>query len=197
MPRRNSRSPLIAAVDMFICFAVTLFVILGQPQSEIQQQITKKQEDLTLLDQAVEERREDRRAIEAQIASTREQLEQRQREFADWDLVVESFRRYSNTTLEPNLHVYLRPNGIFSALDPKRGWTREELKSQLEQSAPTPGTELYVAFYVENGANDQLRTVLKMVDEINHDGNRVFTSTITLPSGVIAGAGYHVKGGNQ
>ena len=66
MARRSSRAPLMAGMDMFICFAAVLFVILGQPQAEIDQQIAQKEEELKLLDQVVDTRREERRELETQ-----------------------------------------------------------------------------------------------------------------------------------
>ena len=55
-------SALIAGMDILSAFACVLFVILGQPQTEIDQQIVRKQEELALLDEAVEKRREERQA---------------------------------------------------------------------------------------------------------------------------------------
>ncbi|MEK7620549.1 MAG: hypothetical protein AAB413_04925 [Patescibacteria group bacterium] len=221
-------------MDMFVCFACVLFVILGQPQTEIDQQIVRKQEELALLDEAVEKRREERQALEtqtqqvadealarakqvedeararvaqleAEIASTREQLAKRQQEFTDWDVVVDRFTKYADGVVRnPDLHVYLRPNGAYAAASPKQKLSRDALLSWLTVTTeeftrlhPTKEGEkpqsLYVALYVENGANDTYRTAMSVIDEINREKYRVRADFVTLPSGVIAGKGYHLK----
>jgi len=226
MARRSSRAPLMAGMDMFICFAAVLFVILGQPQAEIDQQIAQKEEELKLLDQVVDTRREERRELETQtrqavdeaqarskraeeeaqakvaelereIASTREQLAKRQQSFADWDVVVDRFRKYSDVNYAPDYHFYLRSGGIYSSMRPSDKWTAAGLKSWLEQIISESEREPYIVFYMENGANDQVRTVRQVVDEVNRPTQRVIMSTVTLPSGVVAGSGYHLNGDPQ
>lgn len=227
MARRSSRAPLMAGMDMFVCFAAVLFVILGQPQAQIDQQIVQKGEQLALLDDAVERRREERQGVEAQtkqardeattlqrqlaseIASTREQLAKRQQEFTDWDVVVDRFNRYADSVARnPDLHVYLRPKGIYAATSPKQKLTRDALLSWLTVTAEEfarqhPAKEgekqqpLYLALYVENGANDTYLTAMSVISEINRARYRVLADFVTLPSGVIAGKGYLLKEGAQ
>jgi len=109
-------------------------------------------------------------------------------------VVVDRFRRYSDVSAEPDFHFYLRPNGIYSSQSPQKKWTKEGLKKWLEEIS-TDGRKPYVVFYIENGANDQVVAVREVVDAINRPDQRVIMSTVTLPSGVVAGQGTHLTGG--
>ncbi len=198
--RRKSRSPYIAAADMFACFAVVMLLkLLEQSHVLPDPQVVQEERRLEMVQQAVEERKEERRAeekkkkerlaeAEAEIQKSKAALAERQKEFQNWDIVVRRFSEYSNLTREPDHSFFLRTSGIYTAGNSKK-WTKDGVTRWMKEMAAghTRENAILVAVYTENGANDFYRVLMDAIDAANEPAYRIDSFFILLPSGVKAG----------
>ncbi len=191
-------------VDMYMCFAMVMLAVYTKPQNAIEEEYKAKQEQIAMAEKQLEtfktKAKAERKSIEEDHALrmsqidgetevAREQLAKRQKDYADWNIIVQEFVRYAKLPKEPDYHFYLRQSGIYSSTSAKK-WTKSGFETWLSELAKkTPqGSQSDMVFYVENGANDAYIYSRNAIATVNKkQGEAILGRYVILPPGTRAG----------